>query len=121
MKKILFSLTLVLAGFLASAQSELPKTVVRDVNGKQIAFNETFEKGKITLVSFWATWCIPCKQEIKNIKTKMEGWKKDVDFNYMTVSIDDSRATAMVKTYAKSQGWTFPVYLDPNSDYAEWF
>jgi hypothetical protein len=34
----------------------------------------------------------------------------------MTVSIDDSRATAMVKTYSKSQGWDFPVYLDPNSD-----
>ncbi len=34
----------------------------------------------------------------------------------MAVSIDDSRNTAMVKTYSKSQGWTFPVYLDPNSD-----
>ncbi len=46
----------------------------------------------------------------------MPDCKKEDDFNYMTVSIDDSRATAMVKTFSKSQGWTFPVYLDPNSD-----
>jgi cytochrome oxidase Cu insertion factor (SCO1/SenC/PrrC family) len=59
---------------------------------------------------------VPCKQEIKNIKGKLESWKKEADFNYMTVSIDDSRNTAMVKTYSKSQGWNFPVLLDPNSD-----
>lgn len=34
----------------------------------------------------------------------------------MTVSVDDSRATAQVRGYAKSQGWEFPTYLDPNSD-----
>ena len=117
MKRILFAfLGLMLSFQLSAQQQDLPKTTVRDINGKPIAFNETFEAGKVTLVSFWATWCIPCKQEIKNIKTKLEGWKKEADFNYMTISIDDSRATAMVKTYAKSQGWTFPTFLDPNSD-----
>ena len=117
MKKLILSTVALFFTIAPVAQSQdLPTTMVRDINGKQIPFNETFEKGKVTLVSFWATWCIPCKQEIKNIKTKLPDWKKEVDFNYMTVSIDDSRATAMVKTFSKSQGWTFPVYLDPNSD-----
>lgn len=117
MKKLILSACIALLSLNGFAQNqELPKTMVRDLGGKQVSFNETFEKGKVTLVSFWATWCIPCKQEIKNIKTKMADWQKEADFNYMTVSIDDSRATAMVKTYAKSQGWTFPTYLDPNSD-----
>ncbi len=99
------------------AQStSLPTTKVRDLNGKQVSFNEIFEKGKYTLVSFWATWCIPCKQEIKNIKTMLPQWTQQVNLNYVTISIDDARATAMVKTYAKSQGWTFPTYVDPNSD-----
>ena len=117
MKKVIVSITLVLLSFMSFAQSQdLPTTKVRSLDGKQISFNEAFEKGKITMVSFWATWCIPCKQEIKNIKTKLADWQKETDFNYMTVSIDDSRATAMVKTYAKSQGWVFPTYTDPNSD-----
>ena len=117
MKKVFVFASLVLFTLTGFAQSqELPTTKIRDVNGKQISFNEAVAKGKVTLVSFWATWCIPCKQEIKNIKTKLETWKKEADFNFMTISIDDSRATAMVKTYAKSQGWTFPTYTDPNSD-----
>lgn len=117
MKKLIFSLAILFLGATAFAQSQdLPATKIRDLDGKQVSFNDAFEKGKVTLVSFWATWCIPCKQEIKNIKTKLEDWKKEADFNYMTVSVDDSRATAMVKTYAKSQGWTFPTYTDPNSD-----
>lgn len=108
---------LALVSIASFAQNQdLPTTKIRDINGKQVSFNEAVEKGKLTLVSFWATWCIPCKQEIKNIKDKLEGWKKEADFNFMTVSVDDSRSTAMVKTYAKSQGWTFPTYTDPNSD-----
>ncbi|MBK7762761.1 MAG: TlpA family protein disulfide reductase [Bacteroidetes bacterium] len=117
MKKVVFSLMLALVSMASFAQTqELPNTKIRDINGKQVSFNEAVEKGKLTLVSFWATWCIPCKQEIKNIKDKLDGWKKEVDFNFMTISVDDSRSTAMVKTYAKSQGWTFPTYTDPNSD-----
>ncbi|HNF71159.1 MAG TPA: TlpA disulfide reductase family protein [Chitinophagaceae bacterium] len=117
MKKLCFTLLFgMLSGAAFSQSQELPTTKIRDLNGKQISFNEAFEKGKPTMVSFWATWCIPCKQEIKNIKDKLEGWKKEANFNYMAVSIDDARSTAMVKTYAKSQGWTFPTYTDPNSD-----
>ena len=117
MKKVLFLIaSLFLSTSIFAQTQSLPSTSVRNINGKQISFNDAFEKGKVTLVSFWATWCVPCKQEIKNIKTKLPDWKKEVDFNYMTVSIDDARATAMVKTYAKSQGWDFPVLLDPNSD-----
>lgn len=117
MKKIIgFSLCL-LASATLWAQSELPNTQIKDVNtGKKVAFNQTFEQGKITVVSFWATWCVPCKKEINNVRKKIGDWKKEVDFNYMTVSIDESRAEGLVRSYAKSQGWDFPYYQDPNAD-----
>ena len=95
---------------------ELPATQVKTLDGGNVNFNKAFEPGKVTLVSFWATWCVPCKKEIKNIRENLATWKSEVDFNYMTVSVDDSRATAQVRAYAKSQGWDFPAYLDPNSD-----
>jgi thiol-disulfide isomerase/thioredoxin len=97
--------------------SELPDTQIKDVtSGKEVPFNGTFEKGKVTVVSFWATWCVPCKKEIKNIMLQLPDWKKEADFNYMTVSVDESRAEGLVRSYAISQGWKFPFYIDVNSD-----
>lgn len=119
MKKIVAALLLCVAtGMSAMAQdTQLPDTQIKDVNsGKKIAFNTAFTPGKVTLVSFWATWCVPCKKEIKTIREKMADWKKDADFNYVTVSVDESRAEGLVRSYAKSQGWDFPFYIDPNSD-----
>lgn len=117
MKKLLAIAAIAFMGFGANAQdADLPNTTIKDKNGASVAFNQTFEKGKVTLVTFWATWCIPCKKEIKVVREKMPDWKKEVDFNYMTISMDDSRATAQVKSFAKSQGWDFPYYQDPNGD-----
>ncbi|KAA5537390.1 TlpA family protein disulfide reductase [Taibaiella lutea] len=120
MKKLIAIAAMAIFGFSANAQNatemDLPNTPVKQMNGSSIPFNQSFEKGKVTLVSFWATWCIPCKKEIIAVRNNMESWKKEVDFNYVTVSVDDSRATAQVKAYAKSQGWDFPYYQDPNSD-----
>lgn len=120
MKKLITlscALLLSVGASLAQTNAELPDTQIKDVNtSKKVPFNQTVEKGKVTLVNFWATWCVPCKKEIKNVREKMADWKKETDFNYMTVSIDESRAEGLVRSYAKSQGWDFPYYLDANSD-----
>jgi len=118
MKKLLIvALSIFVTNTLWAQTSDLPNTQVKDVNtNKKVAFNETFEQGKVTLVNFWATWCVPCKKEIKNIRNKMPEWKQEADFNYMTVSVDEARAEALVRSFAKSQGWDFPYYIDTNSD-----
>lgn len=111
------ALALFFATALHAQTTTLPDTQIKDVNtGKKLEFNQTVEKGKVTLISFWATWCVPCKKEIKSVREKLPTWKAETDFNYMTVSIDESRAEGLVRSYAKSQGWDFPYYMDPNSD-----
>lgn len=95
---------------------ELPKTQVRNLNtNKQVAFNDIFEKGKVTLVSFWATWCIPGKREVRTIARNMADWKKQSDFTYIAIAVDQ-RDAALASTFAQKQGWRFPVYIDPNND-----
>ena len=117
MKKMLLAVAGLFFSLAVNAQS-LPTTQIKDLKeGKKVAFNDIAEKGKVTVISFWATWCIPCKKEIKNISGKLADWKKEVpEMNYVTVSIDEARAEGMAKTYAVSQGWSFPFYIDPNSD-----
>jgi thiol-disulfide isomerase/thioredoxin len=105
-----------LATFAVKAQG-LPNTQIKDVSsGKKVNFDKAIEPGKVTVISFWATWCVPCKKEIKNISLKLADWKKEADFNYVTVSIDEARAEGLVRTYAISQGWNFPYFIDANSD-----
>lgn len=119
MKKIIaaFAGMFLISSVVCAQSTELPDTQIKDLSsGKRVAFNEVHEPGKITLVSFWATWCVPCKKEIRNIREQMEDVKKEADFDYVTVSIDESRAEGLVRSYAKSQGWDFPFYIDPNSD-----
>jgi thiol-disulfide isomerase/thioredoxin len=117
MKKAFLFLAGILLASATYAQTDLPDTQIKDVNGgKKIAFNQTITQGKVTVVSFWATWCVPCKKEIKNIREKLPEWKKEADFDYQTVSIDETRAEGLVRSYAKSQGWDFAYYIDPNSD-----
>ncbi|PQJ11424.1 thiol:disulfide interchange protein [Flavipsychrobacter stenotrophus] len=116
MKKLLLAVAGLFLAINLHAQ-DLPKTQIKDLNsGKKLAFNDVVEKGKVTVISFWATWCIPCKKEIKNISAALPAWKKEADFNYVTVSIDEVRAEGIARTYAVSQGWTFSFYIDVNSD-----
>jgi thiol-disulfide isomerase/thioredoxin len=116
MKKILVSIVSLLFAVVLHAQ-DLPETEIKNVQtGSKIAFNAIPEKGKVTLISFWATWCIPCKKEIKNISLKLTDWHKEADFNYLTISVDKVEAEGLVRTYAMSQGWKFPYFIDANSD-----
>ncbi len=117
MKKILFALALSFASVAAMAQAALPTTTVKNMaTGSKVAFNSAVKPGRVTMISFWATWCVPCKKEIKNVRAKLAEWKQTADFDYMTVSIDESRAEGLVRSYAVSQGWDFPYFIDPNSD-----
>lgn len=72
-------------------------------------------KGKVTVVSFWATWCKPCKEEMKAMQPLYDKLKEK-GLEYVAVSIDNTKTMAKVAPYISSKGYTFPVLLDPNKD-----
>lgn len=118
MKKLLLSLALTACVAGVRAQStELPNTTVKNLStGSKTTFNQVVQPGRVTIVSFWATWCVPCKKEIKNIRAKLPEWHKETEFDYVTISIDESRSEGLARSYAVSQGWDFSYFIDPNSD-----
>lgn len=119
MKKCLLAIAAFALLLNVNAQ-ELPKTQIKEIrSGRAIEFDDIFEKGKVTLVSFWATWCMPGKREVKMISRNMADWKKKVSFNYIAIAIDQQHNTDLARTYVQAQGWKFPVYIDANSDLKE--
>jgi cytochrome c biogenesis protein CcmG/thiol:disulfide interchange protein DsbE len=95
----------------------LPSVAITDLNGKTVNSLDFTKDGKITVISFWATWCVPCKKELNTVSELYEDWTKKYNVKMIAVSIDDSRNSSKVKPYVDAQRWDFGVFLDINQDF----
>jgi cytochrome c biogenesis protein CcmG/thiol:disulfide interchange protein DsbE len=112
-------LALLMLGFTVPcmAQSELPSVKIKALSGKDIAFDTLLARGDTaTVVSFWATWCLPCITELEAINDDLPALKKTMSFKIVAISVDDARTTAKVRSFAAGKGWDFDFYTDANGD-----
>jgi peroxiredoxin len=89
------------------------------VDGTKVNLSEYVKKGPVYL-SFWALWCEPCKQELRALKSFAEQ-HANKGFTILAVNQDSPRSIAKVKAYVRSQGYSFPVALDPNTQIFQHF
>lgn len=103
---------------MANAQTKqtLPDLTLKLVSGKNKLVSDYAKNGKITVISFWATWCTPCKKELSNLNELYDEWKEKYNFELVAVSTDDSRNVPKVKPFVDGQGWEFDCLLDVNQD-----
>jgi thiol-disulfide isomerase/thioredoxin len=123
MKKSWYSYTsllllLVLVSKLSLGQSSLPSVNIKSINGTSSSFSEITQSSgdSAVVVSFWATWCIPCVAELDNISDELSDKQKEMPFRFMGISVDDSRTANRVRPFVKGKGWKFDVYQDLNSE-----
>jgi len=95
---------------------KLPNKKVKKLDGTSFNIKALENNGKPIVISFWATWCKPCKKELNNIAEVYEDWQDETGVKLVAVSIDDSRSMNRVLPYVNSSGWEYEVYLDPNSE-----
>jgi len=118
MRKLFLTITAIaLFSTLSVAQSRtLPSVDVKTLDGGSINITALENNGQPIVMSFWATWCKPCKKELNAIAEVYEDWRDETGVKVIAISIDNSRSMAKVSPYVNASDWDYEVYLDPNGD-----
>ena|SRR5699024_9896977 len=109
----LIALLIVLAGggiywSLAPHDPPRPDFTMPDLAGTQRSISE-FD-GKVLVLNFWATWCIPCRQEIPML-IEAQTQLGDKGLQIVGIAVDNPKPTA---TFADQYGINYPVLVDLN-------
>lgn len=112
---ILLALTIFTATIFA--QKSVPNIDFKSLDGRTVNLQDYASNGKITVISFWATWCSPCKKELDAIADLYPDWQKKYDVELLAITIDTPRALASkVPGIVSEKGWDYEVLSDSKLD-----
>jgi len=84
-----------------------PSWQLKDVNDKTI--HSADFKGKVVILVFWATWCVPCRMEIPGFIALQKKYAQQ-GLVVVGASVDEGGAS-MVKQFMEKLGMNYPVVL----------
>lgn len=113
---LLFTLTVFAQEHEEQTGRSAPGFKLENVQGDYVSLKDELGNGPV-LLSFWATWCKPCIEEMTKYKDLYKDYK-DKGLKVLAISIDDERTVAKVKPFVRSKNYPFPVLLDTNSEVA---
>ena len=97
-------------GFLA------PDFDLKTPSGESVKLSDL--RGKAVLVNLWATWCPPCRAEMKSIE-KVYNEYKERGFAVLAINMTYQDEPLAVMPFVKEQGLSFPILLDETSETAD--
>ncbi|WP_420572195.1 TlpA family protein disulfide reductase [Kordia sp.] len=117
MKSIMSIVTIfLLCTIQANAQKEIPNISVKELNGNSISMSEITKEKGVKIISFWATWCVPCINELDAISEVYDDWKDETSVELIAIATDDARTKKRIKPLINGKGWEYKILLDENQD-----
>ncbi len=80
-----------------------------EVDGRQLAAAIAREKGHVVLVNFWATWCVPCREEFPDL-VRLEKSYRGRGLRILGVSTDLAKDLPKVEKFLAAGHPDFPNY-----------
>jgi peroxiredoxin len=71
-------------------------------------------RGKVALVDFWATWCVPCRKSMPELSAAQQKWA-DRGFTVVGISIDEDREK-QVKAFLEKTPVSYPIAIDDRAN-----
>lgn len=85
------------------------------IMGTRINLNDALKENKAVLLSFWASWCTPCIEELAQTEQHLSR-HPELPLKVITVNVDTAETASNVAPAIRLNGIVFPVILDPNHE-----
>ena len=113
--KTSLSILFILLSVSSLSQNIVPNTKLKNLESEFIYTNDVLIENNFYIISFWATWCIPCINELDAIVDIYEELEKD-NIEVIAISTDDARTKKRVRPMINGKDWNFKILLDENHD-----
>lgn len=121
---LLIALALFSYRFLTAAQNHTPPESERsvisavsaadftcyDAQGNQIQLADF--SGKPIVLHFWASWCLPCREELPNFQQLYEVYGSEIQFIIVNLTDGTRETEAAAKSFLQENNFRFPAYFD---------
>ena len=87
-----------------------PDFALATPDGKKLALKDF--RGKVVLLNFWASWCVPCREEMPAMEKLYQEYKQK-NFVVLAVAVKDRKQDAV--SFVKELKLSYPIALDPEA------
>lgn len=77
--------------------------------------------GKIVVIDFWATWCVPCMKEMPYLQKVYEKYKNNPKVMFMVLNSGSGNTLADAQAWPGNKEYSFPVYYTNDKKLGEKF
>jgi thiol-disulfide isomerase/thioredoxin len=102
--------------FSLSYAQDIPNVILKNLENESVSIQKLANSNNIKIFSFWATWCVPCINELDAIADVYEEWQDETNVELIAISTDDTRTKNRVIPLVNGKDWEYQILIDDNQD-----